>query len=269
MKECIPLSGKLLRELQITQLQILKDVTSFCDDNGIEYFLTSGTLLGAIRHGGFIPWDDDVDIAMPRKDFEQFLGLADRLPSVYCCQATRFDACYPIPIVKIRKKGTVMKEPSMAHLDIEHGIWIDIFPLDKVCDRASVKKRAHMIHSITTAIGYKLGTAFPKKKTTILFCKVVNLFGIQKLDSLRTKLMALDEEKNGTLLTNYASNLGSERLLMDESVFFPAKKAKFEEHCFSVPADSDTWLKKAYGDYMTPPPMADQVNRHKIVELKL
>lgn len=269
MSKCIPLKGELLRQLQQVELSILKDVAEFCDENKIRYCLSSGTLLGAVRHGGFIPWDDDIDISMPRADFEKFLSLADKLPKQYICQATRFDSRYSIPIVKVRKKGTIMKEPSMAHLDIEHGVWIDVFPLDKVSNINNLSKRARKIAILTTAIGYKNGIIHPTKLKTILFCKGLGLLGIKKLDQLRTNIMTEEEMGEGRQLTSFASNLGYKNLLFDEKIYFPLKKMKFEDASFWVPADSDKWLNGAYGDYMIPPPVDQQVNRHKITEIKL
>lgn len=269
MPKHISLKGELLKNLQQTELSILKDVTAFCEENEIRYCVSSGTLLGAVRHEGFIPWDDDVDISMPRSDFEKFLSLANRLPKQYECQATRFDARYPISIVKVRKRGTLMKEPSMEHLNIQHGVWIDIFPLDRVEDVSKLAKRARRIHLITTVIGYKLGTSHPIKRSTKLFCNIVGLVGVKRLDRWRTAIMMKEEESGGKMLTNFASNLGYKNLLFDEKVYFPLKKIKFEDAFFYAPADSDKWLKGAYGDYMTLPPVEQRINRHKISEIKL
>ena len=269
MGEIITLSGDLLKQLQQTQLQILKDVAAFCDENEIKYCLTSGTLLGAIRHSGFIPWDDDVDISMPRQDFEKFLSLSDKLPNQYVCVATRFNDNYPIPIVKIRKKGTVMKEPSMAHLDINHGVWIDIFPLDKVNKESTLGKRAQFINLLTTAINSKCADLKPTKKTTKIICSLLCVLPVKTLDKLRTKIMTFEEKTNAKKLTSFASNLGPKSLLFSEDVYFPLKKMSFEDGQFYVPAKAEEWLIGAYGDYMQLPPEEQRVNRHKISQLKL
>ncbi len=269
MQELIELKGDLLKELQAVELQILSDVVKFCDEHQIAYCLTSGTLLGAVRHGGFIPWDDDIDISMPRADFERFLSMAEQLPDPYECVATRFNPQYPIGIVKVRKKGTVMKEPAMAKLNINHGVWIDIFPLDRVKDRDALPKRAKKVHVLTTVINHKLGVSSVKKSSTKLFCRVFGMFSVKALDRWRTKLMTAEEHTDGEYLTNFVSNLGYKNLLLHQDVYFPLKRMKFEHSEFSVPARSDIWLTAAYGDYMTPPPVNEQVNRHQIMELKL
>lgn len=269
MSKNIRLEGDTLQQLQQVELTILKDVSKFCDENNIQYCITSGTLLGAVRHNGFIPWDDDVDISMPRADFEKFLSMANELPTQYECQATRFDSQYPIPIVKVRKKGTIMREPSMEHLNIQHGVWIDIFPLDRVCDESKLAKRAHRIHLLTTVIGYKLGTAHPIKFSTKLFCSIIGTVGVNRLDRWRTAIMVKEEKSEGRKYTSFASNLGYKNLLFDETVYFPFRKIKFEDSFFYAPADSDKWLTQAYGDYMLPPPVEQRVNRHKISEIKI
>ncbi len=269
MSECISLKGELLRRLQQTQLSILKDVAEFCDKNDIKYCLSSGTLLGAVRHGGFIPWDDDIDISMPRKDFEKFLSIAQNLPEIYQIQATRLQPNYPIPIVKVRLKGTIMKEPDMAGLDICHGVWIDVFPLDKVKNVKALSVKAHFIHLLTTAILYKLKVSKPIKLTTKAACRVISLFGVKTIDKWRTALMSIDENTDATLYTSFASNLGYRNLLFSEAVYFPLERKMFEGYEFSVPSDYDKWLTAAYGDYMQLPPKEKQVNRHKICEIKL
>ncbi len=269
MGNYLRLEGELLKELQKTELSILKDVASFCEDNGIRYCISSGTLLGAVRHGGFIPWDDDIDISMPRQDYEKFLSLAKNLPPIYVCESTIFNPNYPIAITKVRKKGTVMKEPSMEHLDISHGVWIDIFPLDKVKNLNNLSKRAHSFNLLTTAINYKLGVSLPKKVTTKLFCRILKLFSVRHLDKWRTKVMTAEENSNGKYFTSFASNLGPNKLLFEQEIYFPLKKIQFEDSFFYAPADSHKWLTGAYGDYLTLPPQKNRVNRHSVSEIKL
>lgn len=269
MNKRINITGSLLKELQTTQLKILVDVAAFCEKNKIQYFLTSGTLLGAVRHQGFIPWDDDVDIAMPRKDFERFLSLSSQLPSDYCCQSTRFDQNYPLAIVKVRNKNTIMKEPVMEHLDIEHGVWIDIFPIDKIKNERMLVFRGKCIEILNTVIGYKLGSRIISKHRTKIFCKIVGGFGVSNLDKMRDWFMKRDENKATNKVTNYVSNLGCKRLTFDKTVFFPPQKMVFEGHSFFVPADSDKWLTQAYGDYMTFPPIEEQINKHDVSEISL
>ncbi len=269
MNQTIRLEGELLKQVQQTELSILKDVAAFCEEKGINYCITSGTLLGAVRHNGFIPWDDDIDISMPRADYEKFLTYANDFIDGYEIVSTKLNNRYPIAIAKVRKCGTVMKEPSMAHLDINHGVWIDVFPLDKVDDIENLGKRAHKFNLLTTVINYKLKVSIPKKISTKLFCIFLSAFSVKQLDRFRTKIMASEEHANAKHYTSFASNLGPKNLLLGEDVYFPLKKVKFEDELFFAPAQCEKWLESAYGDYMTLPPENERVNRHKILEIKL
>jgi len=269
MGETVNLKGDLLRRLQLVELEILKVTAHFCEAHNLQYCLSSGTLLGAVRHGGFIPWDDDIDISMPRKDFEKFLSMASQFPQEYVVQATRIDPHYPLGMAKIRKKGTIMREPALANLPIEHGVWIDVFPLDQIEHKENLLFRSHMIAFCSTVLYAKLGITFPSKFTTRLACQLCGLVEVKKMDQLRTAFMAWDEKKNCKYLTSYASNLGSKNLLFSKETYFPLRKIVFEGHSFFAPNDVNCWLHGAYGDYMIMPPVEQQINRHKICELKI
>ena len=105
------MDSETLRKVQLVQLEIAKEISRVCDENGIKYFLTGGTLLGAVRHGGFIPWDDDLDIGMFRQDYEKFLEIAPvSLREQYKIIDWNSDQSYPHPMGKVIKKGTLYKE---------------------------------------------------------------------------------------------------------------------------------------------------------------
>lgn len=269
MSKTVCISGELLTKLQKAELSILKDITDFCDKKNIRYCITSGTLLGAVRHGGFIPWDDDIDISMPREDYEKFLSYANDFIEGYELVCTRLNNQYPIAIAKVRKSGTIMKEPSMAHLNINHGVWIDVFPLDKVNDVNKLSKRAHKFNLITTVINYKLNVSIPRKAHTKLFCVLLGLLSVKTLDKIRTKIMTSDQNTSAKKYTSFSSNLGPYKLLFDEDVYFPLKKINFEDALFWAPNCCEKWLESAYGNYMQMPPESERVNRHKVLEIKL
>ena len=269
-QENIIFTEELLQKLHRVQLEMLKDLDMFCEEYQIRYCLSSGTLLGAVRNKGFIPWDDDVDVSMPRDDFEKFLSLKEKLPDKYVCQATRFNQRFPLTVAKLQKKGTVLKEPSMAHLDINHGVWIDIFPLDRVRNaNKTLDKRAHYQQLLKSAIAYHLKVFCPGSFLGRLKCKMLAVFGVSCLDKWRTRVMTSEEDSGGNMLTSFASGLGYRKLLFEEAVYYPLKKIPFEDTELYVPCDYDKWLSSAFGDYMTPLPLDKQVNKHPIVEIKL
>lgn len=120
-----------LRKLQLAELEILKDFIRVCNELKLTYFLDSGTLLGCIRHEGFIPWDDDIDVSMPREDYEIFLEKGQALlKREYFLQSYKTEPNYTLNFAKIRNSNTTFIESSVKDLNINHGIFIDIFPID-------------------------------------------------------------------------------------------------------------------------------------------
>ena len=144
----------VLRRLQLTILEILKDIDSICKENNIEYYIAYGTALGAVRHGGFIPWDDDIDICMTREAYDRFLEvMPNAMPEKYDLLDIKNTNKYSMCFAKVSKKGTKFKEKVGTAEGYEQGIFVDVFPLDYAPDdekeRKMVAKKAwfysHMI----------------------------------------------------------------------------------------------------------------------------
>ena len=126
--------SKTFLELKKIELEMFKYYLAICEKHDLKYFLIGGTLLGAVRHKGFIPWDDDIDIGMPRPDYEKFLLVAQKeLPEHIFLQTHNTDIEYPNCFAKLRNSDTTFIETSCKKLKINHGIYIDIFPLDGCC----------------------------------------------------------------------------------------------------------------------------------------
>jgi len=134
---------KLLRKVQLTQLEIAREIKRVCEENDIAYFLSDGSFLGAVRHQGFIPWDDDMDMAMPRKDYEKFCRIApEKLKKEYCLQSWYTDPNYGLPFAKVMKRGTVYLESKKTRRLQENGFYVDIFPVDNMPE-APKEQTAH------------------------------------------------------------------------------------------------------------------------------
>lgn len=120
-----------MNELQLKEFEILKIFVEICDKLNLNYFLVRGTALGAVKYNGFIPWDDDIDVALPRQDYEKFLSMATKLlPKEIFLQSYRTDPQFPFPYAKLRNCNTTYIEKNVRHLKINHGVFIDIFPID-------------------------------------------------------------------------------------------------------------------------------------------
>src|SRR5699024_6110897 len=152
------------RKAQMIQLEILKEFDRFCKEHNIKYQLYAGTLLGAIRHKGFIPWDDDIDIAMTRDQYERFLEKYINNER-YFLQNFQTDYNYFRQFSRLRKNNTVFRQEQYSNLDIHHGIFIDIFPLDNVEETYDKEK-------------YRLSTNSVLRKINIIRNKNVNLDNI-------------------------------------------------------------------------------------------
>ena len=139
-----------MNPLQAKQLEILKAFIRVCDKHNLEYFLVYGTALGAIRHKGFIPWDDDIDVAMPRKDYEEYIKLQNEYEGTpYFIQTFKTDPCYIYNYAKLRDSSTTFLENAFKNHRINQGVFIDIFPVDgmsrEVGDREKIGKKNKFI----------------------------------------------------------------------------------------------------------------------------
>ena len=130
-----------LERLQKEEIDILNEIVRICDKNNIPYFLAAGTLLGAVRHSGFIPWDDDIDLFMLRDDYNKFIKCAiNEINDNYFLQCHDTDKYYYSSFIKVRKNNTLMIEEENENRKIHRGIWVDIFPLDYVKDDSKILK---------------------------------------------------------------------------------------------------------------------------------
>ena len=126
--------NETLARLQRIELDILKDFDEFCEKHGIDYFGMGGTAIGAKRHKGFIPWDDDIDIGMTRRNYDRFCELKDEFPDKYTLLTCDSPGDYPLMNAHLILKGTRFKEEAFKELEFENGIFLDIFCFENVSD---------------------------------------------------------------------------------------------------------------------------------------
>ena len=251
-----------LREAQFMMLEILEEVHRICEENEIEYFLIDGTLLGAVRHGGFIPWDDDLDIGMTRENYNKFKKVAkEELNHSFFLQSVETDKeykLYHIPL-KVRKNDTLFEEFGEENEPYHRGIYIDVFPYDKLSDnglKAFVQKKV---------LGFLIKGKFKnlKEEKSIkgtmrkVIYTVLKPLSYERLDTIAHSTLKWSE---GSKRDTY--NYGVE-LLWDkdfkESDLFPLKKIVFEGKEFWAPNNPHEVLTNIYGDYMTLPKEDERV----------
>lgn len=263
-----------LPKLHNCQMIIAKEIKRICDENNIKYFIIAGTLLGAIRHGGFIPWDDDMDIGMLREDYEKFIEIAKTdLNEEFFLQTTETDDNYGIPFAKILLNGTRLVEAN-AGSSAKKGIFIDIFPFDCVPESDSEKeshnKKTYFYKRLLLAkLNYKVYKKNDYVKRIVYFVlKVMSAFFSR--DSIVKKLEKEITRYNGRQ-TEYIVNIGGAYGYTKETIraewVRDTVEIPFEDMTIAAPIDYIKYLESFYGDYMTPPPEDKRYNRHGVVEL--
>lgn len=252
-----------LRDIQLVSLDILKDIHDFCTKNNLNYYIAYGTLLGAVRHNGFIPWDDDIDIVMPRPDYERFIKTykSERGMQLFTYQ---YSKCL-IPYARIcemkRTQVNFIQKPWTKH---RTGIFLDIFPLDAVSkDEFDQKKNMamklwkrswSMRYTLTPLRTYK-GI---NKKCKWVTRKIISLLLEKKRITKHINLCKNTAWGKSDYLCQLACPDSNERII--EKKWFDEKVLlQFEDAEFYAPKDWDKILQNIFGDYMQLPPIAEQV----------
>jgi len=237
-----------LRKCQLKQLDILKNIDALCKSHSIQYWLDSGSLLGAVRHGGFIPWDDDTDIVMPKDDYERFVAIAKKeLPSWLHIQIPEEENAKE-PITKVRDLNSLFIEPEDDFSSpYEKGLYVDIFPFipyPKINIEFSLRttKELARCYSILHKKHYYSLRAFAE----LVWFGLKFIF-LRSMWFIVCALFPKSEYWSNTYL-----NKGYGGLHKGETIF-PIKKIKFEGEYFPCPNNPDQYLKDLYGDYMKMP----------------
>ncbi len=253
-----------MTELQLKEFNLLKEFVSICEKSGLKYYLVCGTALGAVKYGGFIPWDDDVDVALPRKDYEIFIRNApSMLPENIFLQNYKSDPKFPQIFSKLRDSNTTYIEKSAAKLPINHGVFIDIFPLDGYPEKEWKKKIFEIRKTIYKRL---LSVPFePDRKWKRLIMFPFRLFGIHKKSSeiaasYESMITRYDAEKSD-ILCNHGNWQG--KLEYSPSLHYGnGIQANFEGLKVIIPEKYDDYLTKKYGNWRKDPPAEEQIGHH-------
>lgn len=252
-----------MTELQKAEFELLKQFVSICNELNLTYYAVCGTALGAAKYNGFIPWDDDIDVGLPRKDYERFLKEAPkRLPAGCFLQNYQSDKAFPHIYSKLRNSATTFVEKSSAHLPINHGIYIDIFPLDGYPEGRirtyifEFKKRLHQ---------HLLYAAFDIPRTGVRkhLYDFYHFIGIHK----HTNIIVKNFEK---LLCAYGDtdiwcNHGNWQGILEYAPrvqYGKGIETEFEGLRIRIPAQYDAYLSQKYGEWRKDLPREEQVGHH-------
>ena len=256
------------QEVSISDLKqcivgIMDEIHTFCQEHNIRYYLMQGTLLGSVRHQGFIPWDDDLDIGMFREDYEKFCKLfhSDNSYELRCIQNNKD---YYLPFGKVIDTRTILQEE--VHTAKPIGAYVDVFILDYV-EKDSAKLTNYYKRSLKTTLEDLRYMQLRKNRP--LWKNALILAG-HLLYPRSIHKMAWDRDQRAIAVssrkpTQWVSNLHSpwgDREVVPASCFEDVKEYPFEGRTYYGPADYDTYLSMLYGDYMTPPPPEKQVTHH-------
>lgn len=267
MDELEELTAKEIKEIALGVLCQLRDI---CDKLGIEYSLDGGTLLGAVRHKGFIPWDDDIDVLMTRPNYDKFIAYCKENETPFGLASHETDENYTELYAKAYDKGTVCKELFVNRSNAEYGVYVDIFPVDGLGN--SEKQAKKLLHkslfkrSLLTAANWQ---KFFKSKTRKWYVEPVRfVFYVLARCVNRQKLIKKIEkiykgyglgncEKAGVVCGCYG-----DREIMDRAVFDGYTEIEFENGKFKATARYGEFLANLYGDYMSLPPEEKRVTHH-------
>lgn len=264
---------EVLKKLQKTQLGILKDFISICEKYDLTYIMLGGTGIGVVRHQGFIPWDDDIDVAMPRKDYDVFLAMVEKeMGDKYRIQTPLTDPKYACNVTHMQKKGTKFVPYVNRMLECDLCISIDIFAMDNMPDDPKLRSAQLKKTWILNKLIFLCGTGKPiipltgiRKPIASAICQMIHLF--LKMFHIKPaflyKMLLKEAKKYNNQPTKYINAFEvtmSHRAYLSMEELYPLKKMKYENLEVTMPNQYDTYLKRLFGDYMTMPPEEKRVN---------
>lgn len=257
-----------MTELQKKEFEILKAFVAICEQLQLRYYLVCGSCLGAVKYGGFIPWDDDIDVAMPRADYSVFCEKAQELlPAHLFIQTNETDKGYPNIFAKLRDSGTTFIEKGMAELDINHGVYIDVFPLDGYPDDQKEQQRFEMQktklkHKINCIYSHKLDLPHTLMRSLRRMCGY-RRHTAQYVSEL-SALCSSNDLESSALWCNFGNWQGKKEYAPREQ-YAEGTDAVFEGLTIRIPKDYDAYLSQKYGDWRADLPEDQQRGHHYYV----
>lgn len=281
-KELVELTENDIKEIQKVILEIIEDLNKIFKENNIRYYLGGGSALGSIRHQGFIPWDEDMDINMPRKDCEKLVELFKNNKEInekyYLCENS-YDNEFDVNYLRIKLKGTSFKEYLYKDYS-KDGIFIDIFPVENMFNNVILRKLHGLLVTMNLFVCSTVRISKKKEKylnfignpqytktikTKAFIGKLFSFFSLNRWLRISKKLMSLCKNENSKYISVPTGKRHFFGEMYEREDIFPVKYKKFENIELPVANKNEKYMEKMFGDYMKIPKPEDR-EKHFICE---
>lgn len=256
-----------IEEIREILLSLMDEIHAICEKHGLRYYLSGGTLIGAVRHNGFIPWDDDIDIYMPRPDYDKFMQIyqeeGDNILYEHCLNED-----YKYPYAKLCKKNTRLIEKG-GYGGVDMGVYLDIFPLDALGNSEAEAKK--LMRKLLPYVNLNLSLLVDQWRENVSFVKnfaiwnlhnvAIMMGGHKKLLKKVDKIIRTYDYETSAYVGEFIDEIQYKRIT-DKKLYDARILHEFEGRQYYIPAGYDKILTDFYGDYMTPPPKEKQVLTH-------
>lgn len=253
-----------LRQAQLKMLDMLKVIDDICTKHQLDYWLEGGTLLGAIRHQGFIPWDDDLDISMPRWSYDAFLKLApNELPSHLVLQTKDTDKGFfnlSAPLKLRDKNSRFIEMHETGDEPYLQGIFIDVFVYDKLPKDAKRRKRSKWLTKKASRLLRPKYSSIPVGHNAWFYTFLSRFFSKSFLERFLNEMMEHYNDTNSPYM-GYGYDCVNQNLVSMDDIY-PLKRVTFENAQFNIANKAEVILTQLYGDYMQMPPESERVMKH-------
>lgn len=269
----LTLNKEELSKIKELELKILEEFDRICTKHQLNYTIAYGTLIGAVRHGGFIPWDDDIDVRMPREDYNKLkYHYKDELGENFFYQTHYTDPEYYYLMDKIRLNGTVFKESFVSKYNIHHGVYIDVFPVDKIPNSKFLQiLQYYTFHFFRIGLQSKyLMTEARHGKKKIMASLLRVIYAPFSLDYLYRKAQEIATKYNNDESCKQVAcffSAAKKKDRFEKELALMTERRAFEDITVSAVVGYDKMLTQIYGDYMKFPPIEKRTSIHTVVDL--
>ncbi len=253
-----------VRDVQLKALECLDELDRICEKHGISYFISWGTVLGAVRHGGFIPWDDDIDVCMMYPDYLKFLQVCttELDKDNFFVQTPDTDYNTLVPYAKLRMNNTTSMDEKYSHIKMHWGLCIDIFPLRNAPESEKKRKKLVFLSKLLRLTLRRRVISGVNKLLVDVLCTVFTEKRFRKM--LYSQIDKLcPENETGTIFD--MEGISSNKIFYSTELVKEVAPMEFEGKQYPCPKNTHEYLTYLYGDYMTPPPESARTGHSGVI----